>query len=325
MSSADNTPAFDATQLALMTPEEREAITDTAYSPDELATMGKLAAGAVEDEGDPDEVLDEHGRPVETVIEPANKAAAAGADAATKTAAEALPVQDAAPVASSAVTPATYKSTLPEDFDQKVEAAQQKIDAIWAEFDGGGMERSVLQTRLREAETEKSGLDALRLKSEISNEMSVQAAQSAWQKTIDDLFKSSAQTGGVDYANDAGKRTDLDQFVKALANDAANEDKPMGWFLSEADKRVRALHGVAPAAKTDPVPAPKKDAVAEATDKRKPPLSLVPKTLAHVPGGDGPGDVGSEFEQLDGLEGEDLENAVARLSPSQREKFARGG
>ena len=110
-------------------------------------------------------------------------------------------------------------------------------------------------------------------------------------------------------------------FVKALANDEKTSDKPMDWFLSEAHKRVQALHGVAPApAKVDPP----KDPLAEAREKRKPNLGATPATLAHVPGGDGPGDVAGEFAHLDALEGDALESAIARMTPAQREKFSRG-
>ncbi len=45
-------------------------------------------------------------------------------------------------------------------------------------------------------------------------------------------------------AIDTGKQADLDMFVKSLANDAKNGDKPAEWFLVEAHKRVKALHGL---------------------------------------------------------------------------------
>jgi hypothetical protein len=66
----------------------------------------------------------------------------------------------------------------------------------------------------------------------------------------------------------------------------------------------------------DPAPKP-------AAQNRNPPAA--PKTIAHIPGGDGPGDVGGEFAHLDALDGNDLESAIAKMSPAQREKYSRGG
>jgi hypothetical protein len=42
-----------------------------------------------------------------------------------------------------------------------------------------------------------------------------------------------------------------------------------------------------------------------------------------VPGADGPGDVGGEFADVLSLDGMEYETAIARMSPAQREKFAR--
>lgn len=72
-----------------------------------------------------------------------------------------------------------------------------------------------------------------------------------------------------------------------------------------------------------PKPADKKDVVAEAVAARKPALDKAAKTLAQVPGSDGPGDVEGEFANLDSLEGEALEDAIKKMSPDQRERFAK--
>lgn len=89
--------------------------------------------------------------------------------------------------------------------------------------------------------------------------------------------------------------------------------------MQEAHKRVMALHDVKPAA--PPAPAAKADPVAAAREARKPDLKAETPSLAHVPGGDGPGDVAGEFADILALDGEDYEAAVARLTPAQRERF----
>ena len=57
---------------------------------------------------------------------------------------------------------------------------------------------------------------------------------------------------------------------------------------------------------------------------RKSPVDALPATLAQVPGSDGPGDVSGEFSELDSLEGLDYEQAIAKMTPVQRERFVQG-
>lgn len=86
--------------------------------------------------------------------------------------------------------------------------------------------------------------------------------------------------------------------------------------LTEGHRRVKALHGVAAAPAPAPTPVP--------PPSRKSPIDAAPKTLAQAPGADGPGDVSGEFTDLDALDGEALEDALARLSPMQRAKYEQG-
>jgi hypothetical protein len=148
--------------------------------------------------------------------------------------------------------------------------------------------------------------------------MTTQTAQSQWQTEINKAIARAAKEDGIDYRTDQAKANDWDQFVRILAARPEHSDKPMDWFLAEAHKRVMALHGVAKG------PATPADPVADAKNKRKPPIGAVPKTLAQVPGSDGPGDVASEFADVDSLDGWELEQAIARMSPAQRAKYLAG-
>jgi hypothetical protein len=146
--------------------------------------------------------------------------------------------------------------------------------------------------------------------------MTAQTAEQQWAFTVRRFMSATAKAeGGIDYVKDAEKNADLDLFVKALARDEKNSDKPAEWFLSEAHRRVQAMHGIA----TKPTPAPTLEKPAAS---RKPPIDAAPKTLAQVPGGDGPGDVdGNEFADVDRLTGDAQEEAIRRMTPSQRERY----
>ena len=150
-----------------------------------------------------------------------------------------------------------------------------------------------------------------KVKADIASEMGEQTAEASWQDTINSFMAKTKKDEGIDYRKDKAKEKDLDIFVKVLAAEDENADKPMAWFLSEAHRMVRAKHGIAAPAPTTP-----------GKTKRTPPVGQIPKTLAGVPGTDGPGDIGGdESQELDRLEGMELEDAVARLSPAARAKY----
>ena len=131
-----------------------------------------------------------------------------------------------------------------------------------------------------------------------------------------------------DYRKDTEKWSDLDGFVRSLAARTEYAHQSMDWFLVEAHKRVLALHGMpaAPKASDSESSAEAKPAL-KAMDRnpidRKPPLDIAPKALAMVPGREGPGDVDGEFADVLALEGLAYEQAIARMSPTERERFLR--
>lgn len=292
--------SLDETHLATLTPEEQAAISGDDYSEDELKTLTESAKNDNDDDvddGDPNETLDADGNPV--VTEP-----------------------PAEPEPAKAADPVAYDAKLPEDYTQKIDdLATQEAD-IRAKFKSGEIELDAYETERDTIIAEREKLNTARIKHEISQEMTQQARAAAWQSQIDSFMADAAKPaqGAIDYRKDTDKANDLDLFVKTLANNPANADKPGPWFLNEAHKRVMALHGVTVAKPADPPPAPPAQ-----TPRTTTPIKSAPKTLAQVPGADGPGDIGGEFTHLDALEGSDLEDAIAKMSPAMREKYSRGG
>ena len=218
-----------------------------------------------------------------------------------------------------------FVAKLPDDYQARVDALAAKTAELRQKFKGGDIDLDEFDAQNAALQTERDDLVVLRAKSEVSQDMTAQSAEHAWRTTVNTFFSTVKAAGGPDYLTDEVRRNDLDMFVKAIANDAKTADKPMEWFLAEGHKRVQALHGAPPPAQAADGGKPQpKDPIAEARARRTPNVDAAPKTLAQVPGGDGPGDVGSEFAHLDELSGDALEAAIARMSPAQREKFARG-
>ncbi len=196
-------------------------------------------------------------------------------------------------------------------------AVDADSEALAESFKAGDLDFDEYRAEMSKLDTRRDALASVKLKAEISTEMEQQSAEQQWQDAINALVKRAAAEDKIDYVKDASKQQDLDTFVKVLAANQANANRPMDWFLAEAHKRVKALHGIQTAAPVPIVPSGKPAA-------RRPNLSALPKTLAHVPGGDGPGDVGDEFATIDALDGIELEDALARMTPAQRDKYARG-
>jgi hypothetical protein len=300
-------PEFDEHILSTLTPEEVAAIKEEP-SAEEVAAIAAIANGA-EDGPDDDDDEDDGTETAAATTEPA---AAAAKD--TPLEPDTAPAPEPEP--ETAEFRPRYEAKLPDDFATQEAAIKEQADALVAKFKGGDIDFDQYQVEAAALAKSERALDEIRLKASLSQEMTAQTAEQQWAFTVQRFMSATAKAeGGIDYAKDAEKNADLDLFVKALARDEKNSDKPAEWFLHEAHKRVQAMHGIT----TKPTPP------APPAASRKPPLSAAPKTLAQVPGGDGPGDVdGNEFADIDRLTGEAQEAAIAKMTPSQRERYMMG-
>ena len=225
-----------------------------------------------------------------------------------------------------------YDSKLPEDFDAQVKSLSDKEAELKRQFKAGELEFDDFDVARAALQSERELLTIARTKAEISQEMNAQTAEQLWTHAVNQFMDSTARlseaSGGIDYRKDTEKWSDLDGFVRSLAARNEYAHQSMDWFLEEAHKRVLALHGMSAAAKTsDAESSAEAKPVMKAMDRkpidRKPPLDIAPKTLAMVPGGEGPGDVDGEFADVLALEGLAYEQAIARMSPTERERFLR--
>lgn len=187
-----------------------------------------------------------------------------------------------------------------------VEDYSAKLTALDESFQAGDVE-------LRDYNAQRDALVRQQLKAEISAEQNAQVEEQLWEREISDFMDVHKEYGASKYRHAA-----LDIAVKDLAADEANADKPGRWFLREAHKIVEREFGATAPAKEEV----NNDAKLSVKNDRKPDLSLVPKTLAHLPAAELP-DTGSvdEFAHIDRMTGIELENAVARLSPAERERY----
>ena len=305
------TISLDEHHASTLSDEELSAINGDDLS-DEDRDLLQLVAGDGDDGDDDDEDDDEPSDEVGDDDDQDGDAdpetiAAANADSAA-----------AQPPASERQPAASYQAAvLPADFQEQISATHTAQSDLLQRFQEGDLEVSEYVAELSKITEQRDALMAAKIKAEISHEMEEQASAREWQQAVHRFLDRVAKSEQVDYRTDAARARDLDTFVKVLANDPENAQQSSEWFLQEAHKLVNARRGgTVTATKDDPRPRPA---------PRKPDLKAVPKTLAHVPGSDGPGDVSDEFGNVEALDGLDLESAIARMTPAQREKYARAG
>ena len=345
--------ALDESLMATLTQEERDAMhqadeADAATTQDASVTQDPAETpldaphegqAEVKPEARTDAPKTEPGseaptaQRIESTGAPSADAPQAMADGLTPTTPTA-PTAPTTPTVPSRTQPLPrYEAKLPEDFAEQVKALAAKEAELKRQFKAGELEFDDFELAREALLTQREALTLARTKAEISQEMNAQNAEQLWLHTVNTFVDTVASrdqaAGGIDYRKDAAKASDLDQFVRGLAAQAEHADKSMEWFLTEAHRRVLALHGLSqpaamPAANSAAKPAADTAALkAAVVADRKPPLEAAPKSLAVIPGGEGPGDVESEFSAVLALDGFDYEQAIARMSPAQRERFLR--
>lgn len=314
--SADQTsnPEQDlADGLATLTDEERAALNEVV---DDLKRDDSDLGD--EDEGDEGDA-------------PADDQDDAAPAAAAKPAADDAPAADAAADAADVTdepdpderkprVPA-YEATLPEDFEARKTALQAREDEAEQKYEDGEIDRATLRATLREVATEREALVRIQTRVELAQDMAEQESRRELTAAVDTVMKLGKEAG-VDYNNEA-QWAELKAFVTVV--EARNPNKTVDWIMREAHRRVLVANDITPPKASNEPPPKKTDPKADALARRKPDVSKAQPTLAQVPGGEGPGDVsGSEFSDLDALEGPQFEAALERLrksNPAAYEKY----
>jgi hypothetical protein len=292
---------FDPAILDTLTEEERAPIIGDGAQGDEAEAL-KALADAGEEDGDDGEDDGDDGEGGDASAEP---------DVAGDP--EVAP-PETAESASSPVEPArvVYDYQLPEDYQAKVDAIRAKEDELAQQFKDGELDFDAYRAATRELDLEREALTDMRVKAAIAQDMSQQTGEAEWIAALRAFNSTVAKADGIDYSKDLDKQADFDQFLKVLADKPDNADKSQEWFIEEAHKRVKALHGIVAPAPNNGKP-----------NRRAPDMRHLPQTLADVPGSDGPGDVSDEFAALDSLDGLAFEDALATLKRTNPAAFAR--
>jgi len=234
---------------------------------------------------------------------------------------------------------ATYRADPVENFDEKMAALEAREAEVTQQLVDGEIDRDAFAAESKAISKERMELSSAHTKAQIAAEQAQQASQQRWEWEVQRYLRDSAREGfemrpdvtakAMEAAKDnaealaaaraaharaLGMAAALDAEVKRLASDPANEERDGEWFLEESGRLVRqAFGGGKSAAKPGGKPA---------VPNRRPDLSVVPTTLAHVPAASGDDSTGGEFAHLDSLNGMELEKAIAKMTPDQQRKWA---
>ena len=205
--------------------------------------------------------------------------------------------------------PVVFTAAAPEDADAQIAALNaQKAEAFKQLMDGElspeeySAKDSEISGQIRAIEREVTTAN-------VATKLTLENAQRSYFEKVNRLLDA-AKDEGIDYRGNKVLHHALDATVKELAADPENADKPESWFLQTAHKAVKDSFGLGkerqdPAKKTG----------------RAPDLSGLPPSLRNVPAA-AESDDGGEFAHLNGLKGMKLEQAVAKMSPEQQQRWA---
>lgn len=258
---------------------------------DELEGLSDEERAALEDEDDATEDEEEEEDDDEQEADPP----AAKADQEPEPVAEFQPQWKPAPV---------------EDFETKMAEIDARKRELRAQYREGDIDIDTYEEQREAVDGEALALREAQFKAQIAEEQLAQVMQQRWQWEIERFL---SQPANAQYRADAesSRNSELDAVVRVLGQDPKNAEKPMTWFLEEADRWVRARYG---------------ETEKPAEKPKAKPKASIPPSLANLPAADLADVEGDdEFAKLDRVEdGMELERMLSKMSDAEQARYLRG-
>lgn len=174
----------------------------------------------------------------------------------------------------------------PDQLELSIQQIRQARDELESAYEEGDSDLTYAEHRakLREMDRALLDLNGDLAESRMISRMANQAASADWQRQVD-ATRREARKMGLDLRPGSELEKQWDRIVRFLGSEPENADKPASWFLKTALEMVASRHD-----KLDP---------------------------SHYPKG---GRV-SAPRGLDSLKGLALEQALARMSPEEAERW----
>lgn len=206
--------------------------------------------------------------------------------------------------------------------EAKVEEPAPAADPVPSALDKLNADLVALKKQFDEGEVSideyidaKSALDRQIVKAELKAELAQESANKSWEQSQKEFLGQNAYLRDNEVLFDAFAM----QVNKLLAD-------PKSASMSDADllKAAQAKVDAAIGRKPDSEPTVKDESAIRKAKKEAADVSKAPKTLQGIPAAAPADDVeGNPFAYLDRLNGEEFEAAIAKLSESDRNRWAR--
>lgn len=232
--------------------------------------------------------------------------AAADADA-PKDAAKGDGAEDDAEDDDDGFTPKLHVQNV-EKFDEIIQQIAEQRKTLDEQFEAGDIVLSAYMSQRDALSGQEADLKVERATAKFAQEQNAASLTQRWDWEQEQFLDDHKE-----YAEDPILYAALDASVKALANVPENVNRSGRWFLNQAHKQV--TERFVRKSETPPV------VDGGAKPRQKPDLSVVPKTLGGLPAAEGNETGQSEFDALDKLTGMELEEALARLTPTQQSRY----
>lgn len=302
--------------LAGLSDEERAALEDDDGEADIIKSIAGDDGNDADDDNSSDDGEDDDSADDDDAAAAAESADDAGANDDGKAVAGNTDDADpdkggkaAAPVIADEFQP-EFKAAVPDDIAAKLTDLDDRTKALMTQFKDGEIELPNFMEKKSELDNEKLQLSISAKQAEWAQQQNTDSREQRWKWEQERFF---GQDKAAIYKDekDPIALAALNATVKQLASDPANNRRSPGWFLEEADRRVRERFNLGGSKVAD---TPKKQ-------DRTPDLSKVPKTLANLPAADIAETGADEFAYLDKLDGISLEQALRKLTPEQEARY----
>jgi hypothetical protein len=209
------------------------------------------------------------------------------------------------------------RADLPPDIEEKLEGISTKREELDTQFDDGELTTKEYRQAMSDLDKQERGIEQQQFKAQIANEMREEQERSEWLGTVRSFLDQNPQ-----YEEKPRLYNNLDDAVKEIAADEANQTLSGDQILAKAHEKVYSELGLTPPEKEKAREKEKADGKArrKASSKRK-----APPTLGDVPASDttDPTNTG-KFSRLDRLmdaDPEKYETELSKLSEAEQERY----
>lgn len=295
-------------ELATLTPEERSALELETGDED---ILNELA-------GDDDQAKDESASSDEAAKASADAGTSDDAAKAADEAASSDHVGDAEEQSQGdAIKPIYQADSVADSSTERTALLTQKNEAF-AKLIDGDITAAEYSTIENDVLSKIRAIDTAEVKAQVANEMTQQQLLREWEREVNSLVVS-AKKEGLDYAGNKELNAEFDTLIRVFGAEATQRGiaddglKASKWALAQAHSVMKARHGI-----VAPTTAAKAQEQVPAAEKA-PRHNL--QTLSGLPNADRAQVDNDTISRLGGLEGEDLEMAMAGMPEKEINKL----